>query len=307
MRKLPAIAAMLLITLLCGCATELSERAIIQAAAVDIDGDEYTVHALLFSGGGTDGIDTSKENVVKVSGSGKTLSEAVKEISLVSGKEIYMAENKLLILGEGFEDNSVMTALNALYYDMRCSLNMPVCCAEDAELLTDLRFVEGITSAEQPAEILKTAASIGTSPYTTLMDILTDYEGGRATLIPEFTEGQNGDGLTADKDGKLPVLSGSRLLLGGRLSEPYDSLQTEALLILSGDSDACYYSFILDGREYSIKATDIKTEILRDEDGISLDISAKYTRENGAELTSAALETAQRLLREKLSLPFNEY
>ena len=68
MKKTPflAIIAALLFT---GCAdaTDLGNRAIIQAAAIDFD-NGYRVSALLFSSGGagSDVIDASQENVIKV-------------------------------------------------------------------------------------------------------------------------------------------------------------------------------------------------------------------------------------------------
>ena len=76
------------IILLSGCeATELGGRAIIQAAAIDHDGHEYIVSALLFSSGGGSGgeIDPSNENVIKVTGRGETFAAAVDDISLSDG------------------------------------------------------------------------------------------------------------------------------------------------------------------------------------------------------------------------------
>ena len=115
--------------LLSGCSTsEIGERAIIQAAAVDYDG-EYIVSALLFSSGGGSGelVNAADENVIKVTGRGSTFSEAVDDISLVDGKEIFMSENRLLILGAGFVETDFTPALETLSRDMRCSLNMLVC------------------------------------------------------------------------------------------------------------------------------------------------------------------------------------
>jgi len=119
--------------LLTGCEadmTELGNRAIIKAAAIDFNGN-YQVSALLFSGGGSGGdtIDASQENVIKVSGEGETLAEAIDNISLIDGKKLYMAETKLLILGSGFEKVSAADALETLYFYMLCSLNIPVCFA----------------------------------------------------------------------------------------------------------------------------------------------------------------------------------
>ena len=134
-----AAAAFIMLT---GCAdtTELGSRAIIQAAAIDCSDGVYRVSALMFSssGSGGDVVDASRENVIKVCGEGTTLSEAIDNVSLTDGKEIYLSETKLLILGSGFEKASVTDALGMLYSEMKCSLNMPVCCADNAEELTEL-------------------------------------------------------------------------------------------------------------------------------------------------------------------------
>ncbi len=285
-------------TLLSGCtaATELSERAIIQAAAVDYSNGEYTVNALLFSGGGKDGLDVSQDNVIKVSGSGATFTEAVKQISLVCGKEIYMAENKLLIVGYGFERQSLTSLINTMYTDMRCSLNMPVCCAESAEMLADIRFKEGVTSAEKPAAMLRNAYNIGTSAYTTLLDILKDNEGGRATLIPIFEETENGSGLTTDKEGKTAVISGSRYIYNGRLYGNMDMQQTQGLLLILGERDRCYFSFTIGDTEHSCEAYSVRVDIVNGMDGRKAAVTAKFRYENGSALTGEALGAAERAL-----------
>ena len=98
--------------------------------------------ALVFSSGGGSGelVNAADENVIKVTGRGSTFSEAVDDISLVDGKEIFMSENRLLILGAGFVETDFTPALETLSRDMRCWLNMLVCTADDPEILTDLHF-----------------------------------------------------------------------------------------------------------------------------------------------------------------------
>ena len=98
--------------LLSGCAdvTELGDRAIVQLAAIDHDGSEYKLSCLLFSAGGSGGtIDVTKDNVIKVTGSGETLSEAIEQVSLIDGKDIYMSEAKLIVLGSRFEQQGVIS------------------------------------------------------------------------------------------------------------------------------------------------------------------------------------------------------
>ena len=299
MKKL--LFAIPLALLLCGChdSTNLGSRAIIQAAALDYDRGEYTVSALLFSsGGGSDTVDASQENVIKVTGTGDTLGAAIEDLSLTDGKKILMSETKLLIFGGGFEEADVISAANTLYHDLRCSLNMPVCCAERASMLTDMHFTEGITSAEKPVEMIRNAYEKGVSPNATLMDILSDSAGGRSTLIPMFTQQQNGYGMTADENGKTAVLCGARFVSSGHLAEKTDPEETIGFMLLSGRADKMPLSFVYDGREYSCDASGIKTETLRVARSADVRVSAKLRSRSGAALPEGAQRTALEYLEE---------
>lgn len=271
----------------CSDSTELGSRAVIQAIAVDYD-NGYKISALMFSSGGSGGntIDASQDNVIKVEGEGKTLSEAIDNISLVDGKRIYMCETKLLVLGKGFERIDVSDALNTLYYDLRCSLNMPVCCADDPDLLTDLQFTEGITSAEKPLSIIENAYEMGASPKTMLLDLLADRAAGRSSLIPGFSQTKNGRGMTKGNEGNTAVLSGSRSISDGRLAGRYDRAETAGLMLINGLSDKIRLNYRHDGIEktceaYSVK---VKTDGLPSQNG-GVKVSAKFRTRNGSSLS----------------------
>lgn len=281
--------------LLCGCtdSTELGNRAIIQAVAIDFDG-RYKVSALLFSSGGSGGdtIDASQENVIKISGSGKTLCEAIDNISLSDGKKIYMSETKLLILGGGFEQQSVLPALNSLYYDLRCSLNMPVCCAEKAELLTDLQFIEGITSAEKPLSMLENAHNLGFAPKTTLLDLLADNTAEKASLIPRFVPDKNGRGMT--ESGDTIRISGTQYLKNGKLGDKFDENQTISLLISENKIKTLSLNYICEKAEKTCIAYNIKSESKLNGIETEYKVTAKFKNKNGGSLSekekTAALE-----------------
>ena len=287
--------------LLTGCEsdmTELGNRAIIQAAAIDFNGN-YQVSALLFSGGGSGGdtIDASQENVIKVSGEGETLAEAIDKISLIDGKRLYMAETKLLILGSGFEKVSAADALETLYFDMRCSLNMPVCCAESAEFLTDLQFTEGITSAEKPLALIENANRMGVSPKTTLLDLLADSAGGRASLLPRLAPAKNGRGMTSGEDGRTAVLNGSRYMKDGMLSGYYSEVETAALMLLSGKSDKLVLNYLHNDEERTCEAYSIRAV----PDGKNWRVSAKFRTRNGGALSESEQRSALSALTELIS------
>ena len=290
MKRLMLIAAMLLSLVGCADTTELGDRAIIQLAAIDCDDGGYTLNALLFSAGGSGGeLDVTQTNVIRVTGSGETLGQAVQSLSLADGKEIYMSETKLIVLGGGFEEKDAVSALTTLYRDMRCSLNTPVCCAEKAELLAELEFTEGITAAEKPVDLIKNAFLSGVSPQATLLDVLADNEGGRPTLIPSFTEGKNGSGMTKDKEGRTALLDGARVLSGGRLGAHADIDQTAGAVLLSGETDSVKLSFLLDGEETSCEAYRIRADIK----GGKPEVTAYYRSATGSALTEAQKEAAK--------------
>ncbi len=282
-RKLAAMLAGTL--LLSGCAdvTELGDRAIVQLAAIDHDGSAYTLSALLFSAGGSGGtIDVTKDNVIKVTGSGATLGEAIEQVSIIDGKDIYMSETKLLVLGSGFEQQDAISALMMLYRDMRCSLSTPVCCAESAELLTDLEFTEGITAAEKPFSMIRNAELMGTAQETTLLDILAGNEASRAVIIPSFTESMNGSGMTTDTDGRTIILNGSRFISNGRLTGFADMEQTTGYLMLTGLADSVALSYTADGKEYRCEAYNIAVDISAPEE---VRLTADYRSPGGEPLS----------------------
>lgn len=298
-----AVAAVLLLT---GChdSTELGSRAIIQALAVDHNG-RYQVSALLFSssGSGGDTIDASQENVIRVTGEGDTLSGAIDSISLIDGKRIYMSETKLLILGSGFDTANAMDAIRTLYFDLRCSLNMPVCCVESgarAEDIGSLQFTEGMTAADKPLSLIDNANRMGVSPKTTLLDLLADSAGGKSSLLPMLTVTENGSGMTAADDGKTAVLCGSRYFDSGTLRDTFSETETAALMLLSDRSDKLTLNYLCGDEERTCEAYSIK---ITDDPGTGKNvrhISAKFRTRGGGRLSAEERRDALAALTELL-------
>lgn len=298
MKRLCMLFTMIILMTLTGCSdsTELGDRAIIQAAAVDYDG-KYHVSAMLFSSGGSGGdtIDASQENVIRVTGEGDTLSGAIDNISLIDGKRIYMSETKLLILGGGFETASAADALKTLYFDLRCSLNMPVCCVgsgQSAKDIGDLPFTEGITSADKPLSLIENANRMGMSPKTTLLDLLADMEGGRVSLLPMLAITENGSGMTSADDGKTAVLGGSRNFADGYLGPSFDSSETAALMLISGRSNKMTLNYLHDDIEKTCEAYSIKISGDTTLGRSVFHVSAKFRTRGGGKLSEEERKAA---------------
>ena len=293
MKKLYILLACCMLMTGCTDTTELGSRAIIQAAGIDYSDGIYRVSALMFSGGGGgDTIDASQENVIKVCGEGKTLTEAIDNVSLGDGKEIYMSETKLLILGGGFESTSAVEALDKLFREMRCSLNMPICCADNAEQLTELHFTEGITAAEKPLSVIENADRAGIAPKTLLLDVLSDSAGGRDTLIPHFTLTDNGSNVTADDSVITAVIDGTRPLSRGFLGELCDSRKTLGLMLIGGKSRSVTLNYVFNGAESTCIAYNIGVKITPD----GVKISSKFRTRNGGRIPEPERQAALEVL-----------
>ena len=282
----------------CSKTTELGNRAIIQEMAIDHDNEIYRVSALLFSSGSKGGevLDASQENVIKVSGEGATLSEALDNISLIDGKSIYMSETKLIVMGEGFSKTSCIESLMLLYSDMKCSLDTPVCYAKKAEMLTDMHFTEGATSAEKPLDMIENAHNTGVSPKPLLLDILADSYAGKATLIPMFSEFENGFGMTTDEKGKTAVISGSCQLKNGLIVSEYGIPETYGLMLITGESDSMPLNYFHDGVQQTCHAYSIKVKASTEKEG-ALSITARFRKRNGGKLSESEEQSAMERLK----------
>ena len=86
------LAALLFAASVAGCAPELYERALISAVGVDKteDGCRVTVRAAQANAGGTE---------ISLSGEGKTVPEALNEITRVTGQQPLYSHNTLVVFG----------------------------------------------------------------------------------------------------------------------------------------------------------------------------------------------------------------
>ena len=108
--------------------------------------------------------------------------------------------------------------------------------------------------------------------------------------------------MTADDSGMTAVLSGARVLSGGRLTRRLNSIETAGAMLLNGSSDRLLLTFTHGGSEHSCEAYGIKSQQL---DSGEIRLTAKLRRRNGAplpeELKEAALKELDRIVNSALS------
>lgn len=291
-KKIAAVIACALLLTGCEEHTELGERAIIQAAAIDTNENGYSVNALLFSSSGSGLIDASEENVIRTDGAGATLAQAIDDVAINDGRAVYMSDVKIVIFGAGFEQGDIAQALNTLYFDMDCGLDTLVACADEPAAIARLGFTEGVTSAEKLAELIENANRAGLTPKTTLLDALCALAAEREFLLPFLAVEENG-GMTSQKDGLSAVPNGARTVFGGRLGGKLTSEQTAGALLAAGENDKITLNYFVGGNERCCDAYAISVKMRADG---SAEVSARFRAKNGANLTQADKDGAMERL-----------
>lgn len=106
MRKINGIFFALLLVLLplclTGCmnAAELKERTIIKMVGVDMDGEEYLLTMLQFSPQAQSGEKTSESQSLVIQTKGRSISEAVDQVSHYNGNKVFFGNSSFLVVGE---------------------------------------------------------------------------------------------------------------------------------------------------------------------------------------------------------------
>ncbi|MBR5559295.1 MAG: Ger(x)C family spore germination protein [Oscillospiraceae bacterium] len=171
----------------CGClpTTQLEERAIVQAAAVDYSEEEYRLTLQIFdAGSGAENAGGSEAYLVWES-SGTTLTQAFAQAAQ-NGKEIYLGSCQILAVGQGSRDQ-LLTILEYFNSRPQTRATMMVVCADGsaAELLKIAQGKCKPTPADAAEQELKLAEENKRLLPCRLKDILAAMETeGRDGILP---------------------------------------------------------------------------------------------------------------------------
>jgi len=213
---------LLLPVVCCGCfpATQLEERAIVQAVAVDFANDEYTLTLQVFdpsSGGENAG---GSQDYVLLQGSGNTLTQAF-ESAAQKGKEIYLGSCRTLLVG----GNSLHLLKGILDYcnsrpQTRATMLVTCTGGSAAQLLKNDKIKPSPAAAVE--EQLMLAQKEKRLPHCRMMDILAALEDPtRHAVLPLLEQGE--------ENAPEPALNGALLFREGTVDLALNPQQLSAL------------------------------------------------------------------------------
>lgn len=302
-RIISAALALTFTLCLCGCVSyvDLSDRAIVQAIGIDYLPDKkvYRISMQYFnqsSEGGQNQIDKTQDNVLKSVGEGDSVFSAAKNASMLTGKDLLLSENRLIIVGKELRKYDLSGTLEFFVGNFHSHPQAYVAAAEDtAEELLDIRFKEGSTSSQRLSDLIKNAANESrcrsTYPYQVMTMLCTSTKSTflpllkTATLKTDVTipkesgEGGKGGGEEQSEDGETTIiLDGGVVFRDGKELTTVDGDAATAVCFMTERPSE--YSFTVPLEQYakpSVTLGDVTRNITATESGGKVTFDVTFT------------------------------
>lgn len=185
-----AVAFLLLALFCCGCeraSVELSEMMIIQGLGIDVNGDEITATVEMLNNlqSSAAGGDDSGERRTRVfSSSGKSISEAVNNITLKCGNAPLYAHTRVVVLGKSAAEKDISDILDFFERDYNTKPSMLICMAKDctAGEVIGAEVTDNGVKSEILEGILETGNKLSLVPKVRVVDAVTVMEEETSSL-----------------------------------------------------------------------------------------------------------------------------
>ena len=244
-KRISLLTVLFVIITLClsGCVqyVELSDRAIVQALGIDYLPDKKTYRISLqyfsqTSEGGQNQIDKTQANVLKSVGEGDSILLAAKNASIMTGKDLLLSENRIVIIGNELCNYNLEKTLEFFVANYHSHPMVRVVAAENtAEEIIDVKFKEGYVSSQHLISLVSNAYQETKTLDSLVYRIMTDLHSSTASAyipIMKISE-QKTDG-TIPPEGGGSGGEGGKSEKGGEGGGANSNEQTEKTVILDG-------------------------------------------------------------------------
>lgn len=253
------------VTSLSGCLphTELDEQAIVEAVGIDYADGEYEVTVQYFNMEGTGGsspIDSTKANVVNISGKGESVSTALNSASVKCGKSFMYGITSVIVMGREALKQDILKTLSFAesYYQSNTSVLVAAADGKASDILA-VKFKDGIISIEHLKMLLNNSQSYGLIGNVTVIELLREQRRSYAgTILPVLSVSDGGE--TTD-DGKNVLLTGGMLLSGKRYISDISLSDMSGIQLLRKNPQNTLVSVDSDNEKVSVTIYNIKAEI----------------------------------------------
>ncbi|WP_419169492.1 Ger(x)C family spore germination protein [Negativibacillus massiliensis] len=231
MRKISGIFFALLIVLLplclTGCmnAAELKERTIIKMVGVDMDGEEYLLTMLQFSPQAQSGEKTSESQSLVIQTKGRSISEAVDQVSHYNGNKVFFGNSSFLVVGEKAAEQGLEGVLNFFNSNHEVSPELYVVMAQgQAEEVIRAQSGEGSTPT-QLKSMVQQGQKNGLLGRPTLKDVMNRLQSDRAEPYLPLIET-----VSSENEEKKLKISGMAVFRDGKLKDTLSIEEAKGVL-----------------------------------------------------------------------------
>lgn len=261
--KMLLAAVLTAVILLTGCSpldNNLDKRLIVQGIGIDISSDEYIATVMYM-----DTLQPVGEGDVTSSyavGKGENTAAALAATAEKTGKEPLYGQCSFIVLGASIIETGIEEAIGFFtdYYEFSPGVNIFCCEGSAGEVIQaenmSERLIEDFSTAEN-----STAKTITPELYE----------------VYSYLNGNKGDTAIArlKLEEKNAVLDGAVAFQGNKHAAVLEQNECMGALLICGEADRAWDSFILESKEINYQLTECKSKTSLTADGFEIAISAK--------------------------------
>lgn len=214
--------------LLSGCDgfAEIEELIVVSGAAIDFDGEEYTVTAEII-----DLQRGSQETAYKtfyLSSKGSSISQAVSHMGRITGKELYWGHASVFVVGTGVAGRSILPVLEWFLHDSLAAFSSMIVLADTETAAEIYEFISPTENSVSFAleKIMTNYSSREARGSAAIFEIIDKCSAdGVATIIPVISGQKNGEETVI-------AINGMAVFSMDVLSGIYDPEEAELLRLL---------------------------------------------------------------------------
>ncbi len=214
--------------LLCGCwnYVDIEKLSIVEGFAVDKNqqGDKYllTLEVINFEMGGKEAKETSRHIEVE----GRTILDAIRNILNLTGRKMYWAHAKCVIINQDIAKEGLIPILDVIYRDAEIRQEMYVLISTDktAKEVLEQQMLLSQTSADNIQHMMTNQKSIGKAKPVKAYELVRELqEVGVSVTLPTIH-------LVENEEIKTAELNGTAIFKSDKLVGFIDSDETRAFL-----------------------------------------------------------------------------
>ncbi len=315
-RLISLFLALCTVAVFSGCMshTELDKAAIIEAVGVDYENGQYTATVQYFnmdSEGGSTMVDNTKPNVIVVSGSGRTVSDALEDASYRSGKAFMLGITGLFVIGNEASKQDIKPLLSFATSNHQSNPKMYIAVAEGkASDIMQVRFKEGAASVNKLESLFRNADNLGLCAPLKLYEVMKKLSQPTKSLVLPLIK-VNEDGGDFTEDGKNIVITGGALISDSKLTDSLSVKEVAGLQFLSDSTDTSQLTVSDNGEDVTVILYDVSTDITprysKGKLGFTINITAdgKYVNSNlsnPAEKSGRVEKLCEKAVQERVAL-----